>query len=149
MPFIGIDAFTLITSIFWVWMLIDCLLNKRVKLFWFVFILFTHVFGAVLYFFMACSHRNPADALAYYIGRFSGAVKPKPVKPTFKSKPKAAPQPPRPLYTPYQQGYTAQSPTTFYSETPLYSEAPPVYNPQSEYEQPTSTYPEMPPQQMR
>ncbi len=151
MPFMEIDAFTLITTIFWIWMLIDCLLNKRVKLFWFIFILFTHVFGAVFYFFVACSHRNPADALAYYIRRFNGATKQNPAKPTFKQKPQAVPKAPIPLYTPYQQGYTAQPPTPLYSEAPMYpqyQEAPSAYNPQSEYEQPTTTYPEMPPQQM-
>ena len=146
MPFMGIDAFTLVTSIFWIWMLIDCLLNKKVKLFWFVFILFTHVFGAVLYFFMACSHRNPADALAYYIKRFTGTTTRKPAKPTFKTKPQAVPQPSS--YTPYQQGYTARPPTPLYPEAPFYHEAPLIYNPQSEYEQPTTSYPEMPPQQM-
>lgn len=148
MPFMEFDTITVITTIFWIWMLIDTLLSKRVKFFWFFLILFTHVIGAVIYFFMACSHRNPADALAYYIRRLSGVTKQKPAKPTSTSKQKPRTVPQSPSYTPYQQGYTAQPPTPLYSETPLYQEAPPSYNPQSEYEQPTTSYPEMPPQQM-
>ncbi|EFH88643.1 PLD nuclease N-terminal domain-containing protein [Ktedonobacter racemifer] len=43
----------LLLSIFWLWALIDCILNKRLqgsqKLLWFLLILFTHVIGALLY----------------------------------------------------------------------------------------------------
>jgi Phospholipase_D-nuclease N-terminal len=44
----------ILTTIFWLWMLIDCLQNRRIqgveKLVWVLVILFLHVLGAVLYF---------------------------------------------------------------------------------------------------
>ena len=43
-------------TIFWIWMLIDCLLNESSegmdKLVWAVVILLTHLLGAALYFFI-------------------------------------------------------------------------------------------------
>ena len=55
----------LIASIFWLWMLIDAILNPRLrgatKLVWVLVVLFLHVLGAILYF---------------VIGRGSGAVGP-------------------------------------------------------------------------
>lgn len=155
MPFMEFDTFTVLTTIFWVWMMADCLFNKRVRLGWFFFILFTHVFGAVIYFIFACSRRNPVDALAYYIERLTGTSKPKKTNSTTYKPPKY--QPPQPAqsytYTPYQQGYQPQSyqppipptpPASVYEPTPPQEE----YMPQAEYEQPTITYPEMPPQEM-
>jgi undecaprenyl pyrophosphate phosphatase UppP len=51
--FVGI-IIAVITTIFWIWMLIDCLQNRRIqgveKLIWVLVILFLHVLGAVLYF---------------------------------------------------------------------------------------------------
>lgn len=56
----------ILTSIFWLWMLIDAILNPRLrgveKLVWVLVVLLLHVLGAVLYFF---------------IGRGSGAVGPR------------------------------------------------------------------------
>ena len=55
----------IIASIFWLWMLIDAILNPRLhgatKLVWVLVVLFLHVLGAILYF---------------VIGRGSGAVGP-------------------------------------------------------------------------
>lgn len=46
-----------VTSIFWLWMLIDSItntaLNGTEKLIWVLVILFTHVLGAILYFLLA------------------------------------------------------------------------------------------------
>ena len=157
MPFIEIDTFTLLTTIFWVWMMVDCLFNKRVKLFWFLFILFTHIFGAVIYYIFACSHRNPVDALAYYIQRLTGITKPKKPKSSAYKPPRPRYQPQRPAqtytYTPYQQGYQPQpsqayQPPTSTAPAAVYEPPQEAYTPQMEYEQPTTTYPEMPPQQM-
>jgi hypothetical protein len=157
MPFMEFDTFTVITTIFWVWMMADCLFNKRVRLGWFFIILFTHFVGAIIYYFIACSHRNPVDALAYYIQRLTGTTSPKKkTKPTTYKPPYYQPQRPVQSYnsTPYEQGYQAQSyqppaqtvppPASMYEPEPPQEE----YNPQAEYEQPTTTYPEMPPQQM-
>jgi hypothetical protein len=45
----------IIASVFWVWMLIDCLANPRLltveKVVWFCVIFFLHLLGAVLYYF--------------------------------------------------------------------------------------------------
>jgi hypothetical protein len=50
-PLLGILYF-----IFWVWMLIDCFTNQRLqgteKLIWVLVILFLHVLGPLLYFFI-------------------------------------------------------------------------------------------------
>ena len=49
------------TTIFWIWMLIDCLQNPRLqgieKLIWIVVIIFTHVVGAAIYFFIGREQR--------------------------------------------------------------------------------------------
>jgi len=46
--------------IFWVWMLIDCAMNEpsegNDKVIWVIIIIFTHIIGAMLYFFV----RRPA-----------------------------------------------------------------------------------------
>jgi len=109
-----------------------------------LFILFTHIVGAVIYYFVACSNRNPVDALAYYLKRLTGVSKPKKTK--FVPPKPPRPSPPPIMYTPYQQGYQPQAKVP--EPPPVYREVPPLYDPQSEYEQPTTAYPEMPPQQM-
>ena len=46
----------LLASIFWIWMLIDCLtssLPSTEKLIWALVIIFLHMLGALLYFFIA------------------------------------------------------------------------------------------------
>ncbi len=53
LPFILIPA--LLITVFWFWMLIDCLSNRSLrggqKVLWLLFILFTHILGAIVYFF--------------------------------------------------------------------------------------------------
>ena len=50
---IPIVIILLLISVFWLWMLVDCSLNKSLKgtqkVLWFLFILFTHIIGAILY----------------------------------------------------------------------------------------------------
>lgn len=46
----------LIATIFWIWMLIDCLTSSLAtpeKVLWFCVIFFLHVLGALIYFFVA------------------------------------------------------------------------------------------------
>ncbi len=47
-------AIIIIASIFWIWMLIDCLMNPRIngteKIVWVLVILFLHILGAIIYF---------------------------------------------------------------------------------------------------
>ena len=51
--FLVVSVVWLVTSIFWLWMLVDCLTKRRLpdneKLIWVVVLLFSHVVGAVLY----------------------------------------------------------------------------------------------------
>ena len=58
----------IIASIFWIWMLIDCLVSNMPtgeKILWFLVIFFTHLLGALIYFFVkrssSCDNR-PAVA---------------------------------------------------------------------------------------
>ena len=53
-------ALGLIITAFWVWMLVDCANSPMVtsdKTAWILIILFTHILGAVLYFFLPRSER--------------------------------------------------------------------------------------------
>jgi hypothetical protein len=48
-------------SVFWVWMLVDCLsssMPSSEKLLWFLVIFLTHIIGAILYYFMVRSGRR-------------------------------------------------------------------------------------------
>lgn len=45
-----------VTSLFWLWMLFDCVTNARIdgasKIIWFLVIFFLHFIGAVVYYFV-------------------------------------------------------------------------------------------------
>ena len=140
LPFLGLDAITLLTTLFWVWMLIDCLFNKQVrggsKVFWFLLIFFTQFVGALIYYFVACSQRNPVDAFTYYYRSIAGPAK---------QQPKHYQQTPTEAYPGYQQGYQArqQAPMPVVQQ-----DEPQPYQSQPQYdEQPMASYPEMPQQQ--
>ena len=51
-------------TIFWIWMLIDCLTNNGIpgseKVAWVLVILFTHFLGALIYFFVGRPKRKTA-----------------------------------------------------------------------------------------
>ena len=129
--FHGVDVLGLLLSLFWIWMLIDCLLNQTLsggkKLFWVFFIFFTHFFGALLYCFIARSRR---------------IARPQYVPPTYVQR-QAAYQPQEP-YQSYDQGYQVQKevPPTYResqeSSQPNVNE-PPKYR---QYEQPQVMYPQ-------
>lgn len=160
MPMMGIpfagstDIFSILVTAFLIWMMVDVCFNKQIrggsKIFWFLFILFTNLLGAVIYFFVECKHRNPIEALQYYYNTLTGSGWSAPQAPFTAS---SRPTPPPPVYTPpaehgdYVQGYRAQS-----SPAPLPSVSqpgassstqPPLEQP--EYEEPIVMYPEMPP----
>lgn len=51
----------LVASVFWIWMLIDCLtsnLPSTEKLVWALVIFFFHLLGAIVYFFVARGNRS-------------------------------------------------------------------------------------------
>lgn len=160
MPFIGGSGFfPILTTIFWIWMLVDCILNKKMrgssKIFWFLIILFTNFVGALIYYFMECEHRNPIEALNYYANAFTKATRSTttPTPPLYTPPPQ--PKPPAytpPVYTPpaseyndYTLGYRAQKPVppSVQASVPPREAAPA----QAEYEDTIISYPEMPPPQ--
>ena len=56
----------IVASLFWLWMLVDCLtsaLPTMEKLIWVLVILFTYLLGAILYFVLARG-RQPSGSLA-------------------------------------------------------------------------------------
>ena len=124
-----LTLFTLLlfATAFWIWMLVDCLLNKSLRdtqqVLWFLLILFTHIPGAIVYFF---------------IGRVKKYMVNQPYQRVFVqgSQPRQ----------PYSQGYQAQQASSQEGIRPV----PPVQPPYEEqYEQPRATYPELPPQEAR
>ncbi len=156
-PFFGLDTFTVLTTIFWVWMLIDCLFSKKkgggIKIGWFIFILLTHIVGAVIYFFAECSHQNPVDAFAFYLQYIKRAFQPETQTNTGQQaqwnppQPQPAPPPPHQPYTDYQQGYQAQNLQPELDASPVAQEVETEQDhPLPQYEQPMVSYPEMPQQ---
>jgi len=58
-------AFAIVASVFWLWMLIDALVNERKteeKLLWFLVIFLLHFVGALIYYFVRRSGRGQATA---------------------------------------------------------------------------------------
>ncbi len=53
--FLFVGIIVLLLNAFWIWMLIACALNKRLKetpkILWILLIVFTHLIGALVYFF--------------------------------------------------------------------------------------------------
>lgn len=59
--FLIIIGIIVLTSIFWIWMLVDCLtssLPTMEKLVWTLVIVFLHILGAILYFAIARKNRS-------------------------------------------------------------------------------------------
>jgi Phospholipase_D-nuclease N-terminal len=134
----GIDIIPIAITIFWIWMLIDCITNNKIrggsKVCWLLAIFFTHIVGAVIYYFMRSSQKNPVTAFTYYyevISKFFKQSAPQ----------RSQPMPPPQSYADYQHGYQEQRYEPSAQEQPLYTP------PRVEYEEPlTITYPEMPQQ---
>ncbi len=65
---VGLGAFVfviwllvILASIFWIWMLVDALINEPTteqKILWFLVIFFLHIIGALIYFFVRRSARS-------------------------------------------------------------------------------------------
>ena len=138
-PFMGPDfppIFSMLMTIFWVWMLIDCARNNtlRNKVGWIIFIFFTQIVGAVIYFFV----RGPWTRVKKYYWMQTPS-------PTYQAPPvyqaPPASQPVQETYATYEQGYQAQPAPAFQeNEQPYYT--PSSLQPQ--YEQPEISYPEPP-----
>ena len=129
------DFGSLIVTLCWVFMLIDCLTNKKMqggnKVGWGLFIFFTQIIGALIYFGLGKSYL-PAKIFHY--------VRKQPKKPYYR--------PSQPVWTPpqpqsgYQQGYQAQN------WMPSLEQRIEVQDYDPQFEQPQASYPEMqmPPQ---
>ena len=61
--FVPLLALGLLGTVFWIWMLIDCAMNEpsegNDKLVWILVILFAHLLGALIYFFVRRPKRPP------------------------------------------------------------------------------------------
>ena len=130
MPLFGfhlIELPILLLSVFWLWMLMDCLFNKSLrgtqKAFWLIIILCTHLIGAIIYFFVG----RPKKNVGYQQSQGASAQQYQPDQP-------------------YSQGYQAQQTYSSQSGVPPASPAEPIYE---QYDQPRATYPELPQQETR
>lgn len=121
---------------FWIWMLVDCAQNRRLKdgerVGWIVVIVFTHLLGSLIYYFVARSRA------------------PQPVPPLYHSYQAGQPMSPpvQQSYHPYQQGYPAQKPSSpqpHPSESLHWDETP--HQEQIGLEQPQAQYPRLPSQE--
>lgn len=69
MPYHTGEFVTILITIFWFWMLVDCIANKRLntteKAFWVLFMLFTHIVGAGVYFLVG-RKKNNAFSFTYH-----------------------------------------------------------------------------------
>lgn len=64
--FIVLILIAIVASIFWLWMLIDCLTSNRPsgeKVLWFLVIFFLHLLGAIIYFFVARGDRGTSSTV--------------------------------------------------------------------------------------
>ncbi len=115
----------IVGTVFWVWMLVNCAMNKRIsdtqKTVWILIIIFTHLIGALLYLFLGRSAQKAQTPYQPY-------VQPQ------------TPLPPQVPYYPYQQGYQAAQPPPPYQPGAVppapYEQYPPL-----DYEQPQAMYP--------
>ncbi|HLH63652.1 MAG TPA: PLD nuclease N-terminal domain-containing protein [Ktedonobacteraceae bacterium] len=154
-PFFGLDTVTILTTVFWIWMLVDCLFSKKpggIKVGWFIFILLTHIVGAVIYFFVACSRQNPVDAFAYYLQYIKRAFQPETQAYAGQQAQWDPPQPqqaapPLQPYSDYRQGYQAQDQHPEIDAQPVAQEVQMEQDHAGpQYEQPMVSYPEIPQQ---
>ena len=156
MPAHFMDIFPIVTTVFWVWMLIDCLTSKRLhtgsKIGWGLFIFFTQIVGAVIYFFVECKNRNPFDAASYYYRSIKKHVQSSSYVPPSQSMPPYMPRytPPtqQPSMRKYQEGYSAASYQPARQPQPVITPnqlvQPQSTDEQAQYDEPMIQYPEMP-----
>jgi len=122
-----IGGVSILGTAFWIWMLVDCVMNKRLsdmqKALWVVLIIFTHIIGALIYFFVGRSGQSKQPTSQYY--EQSGTTYHFDAPPAYRS---------------YEQGYQAPPPQQN-NDVP-----PPIYPEQAQrsptdYEQPQAMYP--------
>jgi hypothetical protein len=133
------DLGSLLVSLLWILMLIDAATNKSIRgsrVLWMLFIFFTHIFGAIVYF---CAGNPYLPNRLYTAIRQWYQQQAKPPQPT----PKLY-RDPQQGYQEYQEGYRAYQSPTYEYPSPVQGYEQQEY---PQYEQPQAAYPEMPPQQ--
>ena len=111
-------------TVFWIWMLVDCVLNKKLtegqKVLWMLLMIFTHLIGATIYFFVG--HLPSRKQISYV---------------------------PYPVYIPkqeqagpYSQGYRIQNERPPYQNQSSEQQINLEQVPYEAYEQPQAGYPE-------
>jgi len=60
--FLGVGLLVAAASIFWVWMLVHAITNKQLsdtdRIIWVLFVLFLHLLGALIYFFVGRTRQS-------------------------------------------------------------------------------------------
>ncbi len=88
---LGAIALGILGTVFWIWMVIDCATNKRLRddqrVVWLLVIIFTHLIGAIIY---------------YFAGRTPQAGQAQEAYQMYTQRQRS--------YQPYQQGYQPQDP---------------------------------------
>lgn len=140
--FHGAEVISLLLTIFWIWMLIDCFRNRGLtgtaRLVWVLLILFTHWIGAVLYFIFQRSQRNKQRQTPFY-AYYQPSMKRQDSPYNATHTPPSSQQ--EEVRSSYQQGYQMQQRERTVS--PEGPEEPPVEQSHyGQYEQPQATYPE-------
>ena len=134
------SIFSLASTIFMIWMIVDCVRNQNVrnKAGWIIFIVFTQFIGATVYFFT----RGPWPKVRQQLfqqNSISGNQTPHAPDPQISP----ASQPMQEIFSDYARGYQVQQ----HDPAPLFQtslQMPETFSLQPEYEQPLVTYPEVP-----
>ncbi|TMD69061.1 MAG: PLDc_N domain-containing protein [Chloroflexi bacterium] len=75
---LGVNIIPVAITIFWIWMLVDCFTNTKIKggskILWLLLIFFTQIVGALIYFFMMCTHIPGRTARAVSCIQATGAA---------------------------------------------------------------------------
>lgn len=135
----GFDILPLLLFAFWIWMLVDCLINQKLKgsekVLWVLLMIFTSMIGAIIYFFVGRSKRG-AQIQGYPQNQgFYQPDEPRQYQPYERQQAQ---------YQPYEQGYPLQRPLDqpklpqSYAEQPQYEQ----YEKYEQYEHPQASYPE-------
>ena len=60
--FLGVGLLVVVASIFWVWMLVHAIINKQLsdadRIIWVLVVLFLHLLGALIYFFVGRTRQS-------------------------------------------------------------------------------------------
>jgi hypothetical protein len=151
--FLFVFGIGILGTIFWIWMLVDCIQNRGLqestKIIWILVIVFTHFIGALIYFFAGRPARNQAFYPPPMPGQAPYGTHQQP-PPQYQQPPQsqqqvwpnqqAAQQPPQGYQqqgaTQYQQGYQGQHGMSYPGQGSQPASA------SEQYQRPQASYPE-------